>query len=160
MKRLALVLLILVPSLRAQAPQNWGGAGASYNQAATPQVSGWGAFATLLSNSGPIYSFTEYQITSAKTKPWTAQTSTTTGIATPLKVLLPSKDGTWTISVFGMATGGLATSQSTVSGAFAGGGVGIIRVGKTNWDIVLGAQFLSTAANKQTVYSFGIGRSF
>jgi hypothetical protein len=154
------LLLVCVSGALGQAPENWAGAGSAYNQFAQPQVSGWAAFATKLSDKGPIYSFTEYTLTSARTKPFTAQTSTTTGVATPLKVLSPNKNGAWTVTLFGMATGGMATSNSTVGGAFAGGGVLILRLGLSNWTLVGGAQYLTTTQNKQTIYSFGVGRSF
>ena len=152
--RLLLLALIAVVGLRAESPPvNWAGAGAAYNQYAQPQANGWVAMATLLTDKGPIYSFTEETITSAKTKPFTVQTSATTGFATLIKQYGP-------VSVFGFGTAGMATSVGSIGSAFAGGGVGIWKLGKTNWSLVFGAQFLKTTSNAQTVYSFGVGRAF
>jgi hypothetical protein len=157
-----LAVLLFAGSLLAQAPappDNWAGAGAAYNQAASPQVSGWAAYATLLSAKGPIYSFTEYQIVSVKTKPWTVGTAVTTGVATPLKTGALTK-GAWTWTLFGVATGGVSAGGSSASGAFTGGGVGILQLGKTNWDLTFGVQYLASVQTKQSLYLFGFGRTF
>jgi hypothetical protein len=132
---------------------SWLGAGASYSQESTPQGAGLLAYATQVSAKGEIWSFSEYLITSSKSKPWTPQTSTTTGIWNPLK-----KFGFLTLGTFYQA--GVATSSSTGL-ALSGGGMLIAKPWKDKpWTFGLAVQYLSTNSNKQTVYSFVVGRTW
>lgn len=143
-----IVLLLFSAGLTwaADPPKDWVGAGASYAQ---PQVSGWGAYAKLLSTSGPIYSFSEITFTMPKGK---LQTTTTTGVATDV-----FNHGR--LKVFGFGNVGAATSAATTSAAYAGGGVGIYEL-KNGFNFAVGAQFLHSNSGSQTIYSFGVGKSF
>jgi len=145
-KLIALFLFAVGLSWAQDAPKNWLGAGASYAQ---PHVDGWGAYAKLLSASGPIYSFSEITFTAPKGK---LQTTTTTGVAT-----LVAKHGK--LKVFGFGNVGLAGSAAATGAAYAGGGVGIYEL-KNGFNIAVGAQFLKSNAGNQTIYSFGLGKSF
>lgn len=153
-----LVLLLVSSFCYAQAPANWGGMGASYNSFARPNVAGWLAWATKVTDTGPLYSFSIWDITSSKTKPYTAQTTLTTGIAPLVRKYGP-------ISVYAVVTGGVTTSAmesgTSLLGAVSGGGVGIWKLGKTNWDLVLGVRAIHSAVlGTQEVYEFGVGRGF
>ena len=137
-------------------PPNWYGAGAAWNQMASPQINGWASYAHLLTAKGPVYSFTSWDVTSAKSPDhkFTPQTSTRTGLATVIRKIGP-------VTVIGLVDGGMAAASSNVSGAFSGGGVGIITLGKSSWNIVVGAKFLTTPlGGKQAAYQFGFGKSY
>lgn len=147
MKKIIILFLFAAGlSWAADAPKDWLGAGANYAQ---PQVSGWAAYAKLLSPSGPVYSFSEITFTAPKGK---LQTTTTTGVAT-----LVAQHGK--LKVFGFGNVGAATSAVTTGAAYAGGGVGIYEL-KNGFNIAVGAQFLKSNAGNQTIYSFGVGKSF
>lgn len=145
-----LALFLLAASAFAQAPANWLGAGASYNPYADP--GGWIAYATLLSQKGPVYSFSEITITNATKGKFTPQTSVTTGFATTLRTFGP-------VSVMGLANVGVTTSSNATGSAYAGGGVVLWQI-KPSLTLVVGAQMLRTSAQMQAVYSFGVGRSW
>lgn len=133
-------------------PANWAGVGAAYNSYAAPNIAGWASEASLISCSGQVYSFSSWDITSARTKPFTAQTSARTGIALVVRQFGP-------VYILGLGDAGVAAAASNLSGAFSGGGMGFVRLGKTNWTINVGARLLHTGiAGNETIYEFGLGR--
>jgi hypothetical protein len=144
---------VLATLAQTQAPKNFAAAGFGYNPAASPD--GWLAYATLLTDKGPIYNYSEITITSASVKAgqFKAQTAITTGVATTVKTYGP-------LTIFGLANAGMATTGSTIGGAFAGGGVAVWKIKNSVWSIVIGAQVLKTTANTQVLASIGVGRSF
>lgn len=140
---------------------SWFGAGASWSPSSSPEGAGLLAYATQVSAKGEIWSFSEYLITSSKAKPWTPQTSTTTGIWNPLLTLGGGK------VVFGtFYQAGVATSSSAGL-ALAGGGMVMARPWKSRpWTFGLAVQYLvgnagsSSGSNKQAIYSFVLGRTW
>jgi hypothetical protein len=130
-------------------PQNWYGAGASWNG----QAAGWASYAHLLSSSGQVYSYTTYDVTRTKERPYVTS-SARTGAAIVLRTLGP-------LTILGLADAGVATASTVTSGAFSGGGLAFVRLGKTDWTICGGARVVkaaATGAGDQTVYEAGIGR--
>jgi|SRR5579859_576013 len=133
-------------------PSQWMGAGAAWNQNTTPQIAGWASYAKLVSGKGQTYSFTSWDVTSSKKTPFTAQTSARTGLAAVIRQLGP-------ITVLGFGDAGMATSVSNFAGAFSGGGIAVIKLGKTNFTIELAARVLKVASQpNQVVYEIGLGR--
>lgn len=157
-KLVLIAILFCSLALRAQAPpalpQAWAGAGAAYNAYAGPPVNGWASYALLISAKAQVYSFTTHDLTSSTAKPYTVQTSVRSGLATVLRTLGP-------IVILGFGDAGLAAAGTSAGSAFSGGGVGLIRLGKTQWTIALGGRQLKTAiGGSQTIWEMGFGRMF
>jgi hypothetical protein len=164
MKRLSILILACVMCAFGQTPaatgappeplaQNWIGAGMAWNQSATPQLNGWASYATLLSRSGQVYSFSTYDVTPIQVAgKYTVQTSTRTGLAVIVRTLGP-------ITILGMADAGVSATSLTTGSAFSGGGIGVYKLGKTEWTIEAGARLLKTNGGQQTMYEFGFGRT-
>lgn len=127
-------------------PTNWTGAGAAY----TTKIGAWVSFATLINAKGQIYSFTTQDESVLSKKPLTVQTSTRTGLCTVMKNFGP-------LYLLGCADAGGATTGTNIMGAFAGEGVALLRLGKTNWTVVFSGNYLK-ASGSQTTYKFGFGR--
>lgn len=153
--RLISLLAICIACSGQQLPSNWAGAGGSYNAASRPVVAGWFSYANLLSEKGQIYSITTHDLFLSQAKPYTVQSSVRTGIAAVVRQFGP-------ITVLGLGDAGMAAGGSSIGGAFSGGGIGLIKLGKTNWSIALGARILqaATAGGSQTIYTIGFGRTF
>ena len=135
-------------------PANWVGVGAGYTAGATPPVNGWASYATLVSGKGQLYSFSSYDIVAGASKPHNITTSARTGFATLLKVWGP-------VYVLGFGTAGVAASGTATTGAFSGGGIAVLKLGKTAWTLEGGWRVLKTPINGvQNVYEFGTGRTF
>jgi hypothetical protein len=151
-----LMCLCLAASCFAQdaLPNNWVGAGVGFTSGAHPPVAGWASYAVKISDKGPLYSFSSYDITPSTTKPYTLQISTRTGFATVLRQWGP-------MNVIGFGDAGVATAVGATTGAFSGGGAAIWRIGKTAWTIEGCVRILKTAINgNNKVYEFGTGRTF
>lgn len=131
-------------------PANWYGAGASY---AAPQVAGWVSYAGLVSRPQQLYSYTTHDITRvASPGPARLQSSTRTGFAAVVRTLGP-------LIILGYGDGGTALAGDHGGGAFSGGGIGILRLGRTCWTIAAAVRSLKTSiGGSQTVVAVGIGR--
>lgn len=163
MKLLIAIALLLAPlaaqtqstvpvTSAASLPTNWCGMGGAYNG----KGGGWLSYAILLSGKGQVYSFSSYDITLSATKPRTLQSSTRTGFATVLRSLGP-------LFLLGFGDAGAATNGSNVGGAFSGGGILVVKLGKTDWTLEGAVRYVkanATGQPGQTVYEFGVGRSF
>lgn len=155
-----------------QYPSNWVGVGAGFTSGATPPVAGWASYAIKISDKGPIYSFSSYDIVSGKTRPFSIQTSVRTGFATVLRQWGP-------VSLLGFGDAGMATAATTsataatptksatsvaattVTGAFSFAGAIVWQVGRTHWTIEGCARYLQTPINgNDKVYELGTGRTF
>lgn len=147
----AAVGLFCHDGLHAQTlPANFAAAGAAYS----PGWAGWASYANLISEKGQLYSFTTHDITRTASKPYTLQSSVRTGFATVMR-----RAGPITVLAFGDA--GMSAAGTSLGGAFSGGGVGIVQLGKTNWAVVVAARTLKTAiGGQQQVYEVGFGRIF
>lgn len=151
----------------AQAPQNWGAVGGGY---CNGQPCGIGAFATLISAKGPVYSFTEYQLTSVKANPFSAQTTTSTGFCTTGKDMDLGKlhltimaCATAGVSVASVSTGPAASSTAGI--AFTGGGIGILSADKLwpkfkGWNLSVVAQQMKTTVGASPTVFVLIGKGF
>jgi len=138
----------------AELATNWIGAGGGYSALSAPPASGWLAMANLVSAPAQLYAFTCHNVTSSKTKPYTIQTTETTGLATVIRTFGP-------VAILGFGQSGVAASGTSVGGAFSGGGVGVIRLGKTNWTLVLSVEHLKTSiGGTQDLWKFGAGRAW
>lgn len=119
--KLLLFAALFSPMCVAQSPMpalpNWAGVGSIYNSSYSPHYSGWAALALPVSTTAQAYSFTLYQAVPAQGK--TPTISTTTGVATILRSFKTSRG---TLYFLGLATAGVATSSTSTTGAFAGGG--------------------------------------
>lgn len=148
------VLLGQTPPPAAVSPSNWVGAGAAYTSGAAPPVAGWASYAVLVSGKGQVYSFSSYDVQSARTKPFSVVTTTRTGLATILKQWGP-------VYVLGFGTAGVAAATNATTGAYSGGGVAIWRISSTDWTLCLGIRIAKNAVlGTQNVYEFGFGRTF
>jgi len=116
-----LPFLFLTLTAAAELP-SWAGAGFEY-QSASPHWSGWGAMAVPVSQTAQVYSFSLQQAIPIKGKVPTL--STTTGLA-PIVRSFPTK-AHGTLYVVGIGTAGVATTITSVTGAFAGGGGGLFK---------------------------------
>ena len=135
-------------------PQNWAGAGAAYNSETRPAVAGWFSYAVLISQKGSLYSFTSHDVFLSSVKPYTVETSVRSGLATVVRSVGP-------IIVLGFGDAGFTAGGTSIGGAFSGGGIGVIRLGKTNWTLELAARVIKSSINptgNQTVYEIGAGR--
>lgn len=133
-------------------PNNWAGAGAAYTNFVNPPISGWFSYAVLLSERGALYSFTTHDITSSRTKPYTIQTSIRTGLATLVRRIGP-------IAMLGFGDAGVAGAGESIGGAFSGGGIGILQIGRTNWTLEIAVRRIKTTIGEtQSVFEFGAGR--
>jgi hypothetical protein len=140
---------VAVPAPTANLPEDFVAAGVGWNQYAIPQINGWASYARRISSG--MYSFTTYDVTSIRTRPFTAQTSTRTGIAMWLRSIGP-------VQIFGLGDAGAAISGSNIGGAFSGGGVIGIPLGGSGFRLVLGARVLKTSLSEmQTIYEAGFG---
>jgi hypothetical protein len=62
-------------------PANYVGLGAGYNGGTTPNLNVTASYATLISKSGSLYSFTSGDYYSARTRPFSVSSSLRTGVA-------------------------------------------------------------------------------
>ncbi len=137
---------------RAVTPSWWYGTGAGWNSYAAPEVNAWFSYGTLVSKKRELYVITSWDATSAKEQSYAVQTSVRTGLATIVKRMGP-------VTVVGLGEMGAAASGSNLGVAFGTGGLGVMRLGKTDWTLVFGARVIKTAlSNQQTIFEFGIGR--
>lgn len=146
-----------LPSLPAQPlaslPNSWMGAGAAWDQYTTPQVAGWASYAKLVSSSGQLYSFTSWDATSSRARPYTAQTSVRSGLASVVRRFGP-------VYLLGFGDAGMAAAAGDFGGAFSGGGIVVIKLGKTNFTLELAARVLKVAGQtNHVIYEFGFGRT-
>ena len=143
-----LTLLLLVAPL-AGAQDSWAGAGASYSQAARPQVAGWIAYAKLL--GAGFYSVSSYEVTTAKAHTFQAQPAVTTGIGTIVRTA-------GLVTFLAYADAGVAASGDNVGGAFGPGGYAVIRLGKSHFTLLVGGRMLKTSiGGSQTMFQLGLG---
>jgi hypothetical protein len=169
MRGIFTLALVLAAAASAQSPtatpDNFTGVFASYSHYSVPQVSGGAVTAVEVKDSG-VFSFTEYQLTSSKTKPYTVQSATTTGAAKPWKHLVLRKIP---IDTFFFGNLGMAASSSTAGLAIAFGAVGVIGLdeapvfkhfGWKGFKLLLAVQELKTTTGSQLPISFGIGKSY
>jgi hypothetical protein len=134
-------------------PQNFAVAFVALNQYSTPQINGGASYARLISTSNALYSFTSYDVTSVKPKPFTVQTSTRTGIAAVIRQYGP-------LVIVGLGDAGVAAAANNLGGAFSGGGLAIYRL-KNGFAITGGMRILKTSLNDvQHIYEIGFGRSW
>lgn len=159
--KLVLLATLLAKAILAQTsvpstllPNNWAGFGAALNLASKPPVAGWYSYATLLSSKGQIYSFSTHDVLLSPQKPYRLLDSARTGAATVLRQFGP-------VTILGLGDIGMVASGASVGGAFSGGGLALVKLGKTNWDIVVGARVIKTSGNgNQDIYEIGLGRSW
>lgn len=135
---------------------NWYGAGAAFNPSATPEGSGWAAYAKQLNAKAGLWQFNIYfagpERVAGKT---TIVESTSAGFAIAVKALGP-------FQVFGFGTAGMASSGSSVGNAFPWGGFVDYRIKQGAWHIDAGYMLISSSlpVSTQRVYMLGVGRVF
>lgn len=124
------------------------GAGIVGQAQTSPRPSGFFIVATELSKSAQIWSFSESDFLVVGRK---IQTSTRTGIATPLRKIASA-------TLFAIGDGGVATTGTATSGAYAGGAILSIPLPKQLF-IFPGFRYIhSGAGGTQVTIGFGIGR--
>jgi hypothetical protein len=124
--------LFVAVSACAESPQQWAGAGASFNQYAAPQTNGIMAYARRITgDEHPTYSFSAVNLLSVERQPFRLLTTTETGIAQHV-----TKFGVF--DVYGLGMVGLAAAgnaDGTSSGAvFSGGGLALAGIGR-GWTV-------------------------
>lgn len=171
--RLGGLLFAITLSCFAQAPQNWGAAGGGI---CNGQPCGIAAFATLISAKGPVYSFSEYQLTSFKSHPFSLQTTTSTGFCTTGKEM---DLGKFHLTIMACATAGVSvatvsnnsspvpgsTPSATAGFAATGGGIGILSADKLwpklkGWNLSVVAQQMKTTVGAGPTAFIVIGKGF
>jgi hypothetical protein len=140
-------LFCLLSSLCCQAqpsnqPSNYAGIGAGYNGGTTPNLNVTASFATLITRSGEFYSFTSGDYYSARTRPFSVNSSLRTGIAMVVR--------TWShFTIMEMFNAGAAGGSGGIVPSLGVGAIGVLRlksgfalavdvhearqVGATNW---------------------------
>ncbi len=146
MRNIALALLLAVLALSATAqtetPQQWAGAGITYNQFATPQINGLAVYARRLADSTPrTYLFNSINVLNAyfedvtvngkSTRVFRLITMAETGIAQ--HVLEFGRFNVYALGQLGVAAGSNA-SGTDVGMALTGGGIALASVGK-GWSL-------------------------
>jgi hypothetical protein len=135
-------------------PSNWVGAGAAYAGGGQPPIAGWASYAVLVSGKAGLYSFSSYDLTVTKAKPYAVQTSVRTGMALVIRTIGP-------LTILGLGDAGMAQAPTSITGAFSGGGIGIYRIGKTAWTLEVAVRRLKTPINgTSNAYEVGTGRTF
>ncbi len=154
----AALMLSLLPLLAAaqtepattQLPDQFVAAGLAFNQYAAPNLNGWSSFAKAVKKDAGLYSFTTYELSSARTTPFTLQTSVRTGLALALRSVGP-------VVIFGFGDAGMAASGTTLSGAFSGGGMAALPLGK-GWVLVVPVRVVKSAVGgQQVIFELGAG---
>jgi hypothetical protein len=157
----ALLAQTKAPATAPALPANWYGAFASYDSSSSPGLAAGATEASLLSQGAQVYSYNSWDVTLIKqpkgsAMAYTYQSSPRTGMAMILRTMGP-------ISIIGFGNLGVATAGQNASLATSGGGVVLIKLGKTTpWSLFAGAHVLNTGAlgGTKTIPEFGIGRSF
>jgi hypothetical protein len=143
------VICAICGSAFAQAPSQFVAAGVSWNQYAAPQISGSLLYAHRV--AGNTFSFSLVDITSKSVRPFTVQTSISTGLG---QHMLDVGRG----QVYAVTTVGLAAGAENVGGAWTGGGAVVVPVGKRGLAVMFSARTLKTSlAGWQGMYTGWIG---
>ncbi len=160
MRLLLALALAAACSAQSNLPANWAAMGASYNSVSKPPLAGWFAYAHLISESAQLYSYSAHDVFLSPTKPYTIMSSIRSGLATPLRTI-GNCTGTCLMAL-GLGEAGMAAGGTSLAGAFSGGGVGILKFGKTHWTLAIGGQMLKVAGGvgSQTLIFAGFGRAF
>ena len=118
--RLTILFLMATGLMFGQAPDQFAGAGMSWNQYAAPQINGLLVYAKRIAGTEhPTYSFNAVNILSVTPRPFRLMTTTETGIAQHIGAFGP-------FTVYGIGTAGLATA-----GEITGTGAGYVLTGGT-----------------------------
>lgn len=120
MIRLLIALCLGLLRIQAQS-SNYVGIGAGYNGATTPNFNVTATFATLITKSGGLYSFTSGDYYSARTKPYSVTSSLRTGVAMTIR--------SWShFMLLEMFNAGAAGSAGGVAPSFGVGAIGMVRL--------------------------------
>jgi hypothetical protein len=136
-------------------PAHWAGSIAGYSADSAPRLTPSISYAYLLSSSAQVYSFSTYDVIMMAKKLPTF--SLRTGVATPIRQFAVGKND---VTILGIATGGVAQGQTSVTGAFSGGGLGLLRFKNTGFTLGLEVRFVKAAAISSKVYGFVLGRAW
>jgi len=154
-KRVVILLAFSVLGSAQTLPQDWVGGGIAYNGYASPVANGWVSYAHLFSQTGPIYSYTTWDITGTPKfglPNLGLQSSERTGLATTLKQYQ-------NLVVLGFAGAGVSTTASSIGGSFGGGGVGIYRPHGGRWTVELAVRvFKTSSTGSEYIFELGFGR--
>lgn len=123
--------------------------GVSGEASYAPHATGWGVYATELSTSQRLYSYTILQFNRGVGN--TIQTFTSTGLALYIRNLGP-------FSIYGNATAGVGTNGSVTAGAFSGGvaAIGSFKQGSP-WVYVIGYNIIKSTISTASSLQVGIG---
>ena len=120
MIRLLIVLCLGLLRIEAQS-SNYVGIGAGYNGGTTPNFNVTATFATLITRSGGLYSFTSGDYYSARTKPYSVTSSLRTGVAMTIR--------SWSrFTLLEMFNAGAAGSSGGVAPSLGVGAIGMVRL--------------------------------
>jgi hypothetical protein len=109
-------------ALRGQAQgSNYVGIGAGYNGGTTPNLNVTATFATLITKSGGLYSFTSGDYYSARTKPYSVTSSLRTGVALVIR-------GWSRFTLLEMFNAGAAGGGGGVAPSLGVGVIGMVRL--------------------------------
>lgn len=124
MIRVLIVLCLGLLRIEAQAPNepsNYVGVGAGFNGGTTPNLNVTATFATLITKSGGLYSFTSADYYSARTKPFSVTSSLRTGIAMVVR--------SWSrFTLLEMFNAGAAGGAGGVAPSLGVGAIGMVRL--------------------------------
>ncbi len=135
----------------APLPGNWAGLGAGYNPAGSPKATGWASFATIISQSQKIYSYTTYDAVPQKNA--VPVTSARTGFATVVRTFGPR------LYLLAFGTAGVSQTATATQGTFSGGGM-LFYVFSAGWTIEAGVRGASGSLASNPIAEVGFGRAW
>jgi hypothetical protein len=112
-------LLSLGPLPGQAQPANYVGLGAGYNGGTTPNFNITASYATLISKSGSLYSFTSGDYYSARTRPFSVSSSLRTGVAMVVR-------GWSHFTLLEMFNAGAAGGAGGVTPSLGAGAIGVL----------------------------------
>jgi hypothetical protein len=132
-------------------PSNWAGVGAGYNPTGSPKATGWASFATLISKTQMIYSYTTYDVIPQKGA--VPVTSARTGFATVVRTLGPQ------LYILAFGTAGVSQTSTATTGTFSGGGL-LAYLFKNGWTAVICVRGASGGVAQNPILEGGFGRAW
>jgi hypothetical protein len=171
-KRLILAVLLTAAGALAQnPPQNWIGAGATWNQDASPQFAGWGSFAKCVYHDSTaeapcrVYSITTWDVTFVPSEvpatdvapahtQWKAQYSQRTGGAIVLYQPRPY------LTLLALGDAGAAQTADALGGAYSAGAGAVYTHASGATLEFFWRNLKTTATNNPKDFRLGLGWRF
>lgn len=135
----------------ASLPTSWAGAGAGYNPTGSPKATAWASFATLVSQSQKLYSYSTFDVVPQKNA--VPVTSARTGFATVVRTFGPN------LYLLAFGTAGVSQTSTATQGTFSGGGILFYRFA-AGWTIEAGVRGASGSVSSNPIVEGGFGHTW